>query len=97
MLEKIKENKKVVLPALVALVLILGVTYAWFVQRSEGSDNKINLTASTGLELELTDEEDAISIVNGVPMSDGQGLATTSYKFKVKNKGQKADYTLYFR
>ena len=97
MIERIKDNKKImpIITVFLIILVVVGITYAWLVQRSEGSDNKINLTASTGLELELTDEEDAISIVNGVPMSDGQGLATTSYKFKVKNKGQKADYTLY--
>ena len=86
MIEKIKENKKIVIPILIIiLVLILGVTYAWFVQRSEGSDNKINLTASTGLELNITSEANEINLENAIPIPDSEGLALTPYTFTLSN------------
>lgn len=94
----INENKNYLIIVLIVFVVaIVGITYAWFVQRSAGSDNKINLKAATELELELNNEDATISIDTAVPMSDTQGLALTPYTFDVVNRSTSvnASYNLF--
>lgn len=94
---KNEKKKYLVVGLIVLLVAVIGVTYAWFVLRLNGSDNKVNLRATTTLALELNNEANEITLTsNEVPKSDEQGRATQAYTFDVVNKSSvSANYNLY--
>ena len=77
------------------LIIVLGVTYAWLTQVLYGT--KVNRIKTGTLDLVLDDEtSNGINLEYAVPQSDSQGLANTSYTFKVINNGTiTAEYKLY--
>lgn len=88
--EKIKNNKKenklgFIVLIFSVLICIISVTYAIWTQLFEGSKEQIITTGT--LVLDLTNEEDTITLDKIVPLSDTDGLALTPYKFKVINTG----------
>ncbi|MDO4341455.1 MAG: hypothetical protein Q4C44_01785 [bacterium] len=64
-------------------MLLAGVSYAVF--NSYASQNSTNTLAATCIELEFSGE-DSVNLINVYPISDSEGLKTTPYKFKIKNK-----------
>ena len=68
---------------LLITVLLAGVSYAVF--NSYASQNSTNTLAATCIDLEFSGE-DSINLTNAYPISDSEGLKTTPYKFKIKNK-----------
>ena len=68
---------------LLVTVLLAGVSYAVF--NSYASQNSTNTLAATCIELEFSGE-DSVNLTNAYPISDSEGLKTTPYKFKIKNK-----------
>ncbi len=68
---------------LLITVLLAGVSYAVF--NSYASQNSTNTLAATCIELEFSGE-DSVNLTNAYPISDSEGLKTTPYKFKIKNK-----------
>ena len=68
---------------LLITVLLAGVSYAVF--NSYASQNSTNTLAATCIELEFSGE-DSVNLTNVYPISDSEGLKTTPYKFKIKNK-----------
>ena len=68
---------------LLITVLLAGVSYAVF--NSYASQNSTNTLAATCIELEFSGE-DSINLTNAYPISDSEGLKTSPYKFKIKNK-----------
>ena len=68
---------------LLITVLLAGVSYAVF--NSYTSQNSTNTLAATCIELEFSGE-DSINLTNAYPISDSEGLKTSPYKFKIKNK-----------
>ena len=68
---------------LLITVLLAGVSYAVF--NSYATQNSTNTLAATCIELEFSGE-DSVNLTNVYPISDSEGLKTTPYKFKIKNK-----------
>ena len=88
-----ERNKKQLLVIALALVLLLGGTYAWLTLTLNGT-KKVRIEAGT-LSLVL-DEGNAINVEDSVPMSDIDGLATTPYTFSLQNNGNvTSEYTIY--
>ena len=89
----VERNKKQIVAIALALVLLLGGTYAWLTLTLNGT-KKVRIEAGT-LSLVL-DEGDAINVEESVPMSDIDGLATTPYTFSLENNGNiTSEYTIY--
>ena len=90
----VEKNKKKIIALAIALILLVGGTYAWLTLTLTGTKTT-RIEAGT-LSLELTDEANAISMESALPMSDTEGLATTPYTFTLKNNGTiNSEYTIY--
>ena len=80
------KNKKVIIAiiSVVALLLVLiGVTYAyWLVTKTQTNNNIIS---SACLDITLEKESDAINLGSQYPMSDAEGMKLTPYTFIVTN------------
>lgn len=86
-------GKKIIVLAL-ALVLLIGGTYAWLSITLSGNKT-VRLEAGT-LSLKLTNESNAIDIEDAFPMTDEEGLETTPYTFTLENDGTIAsDYSVF--
>lgn len=91
--EKKGNGKKIVALAL-ALVLLIGGTYAWLTLTLNGTKTT-RIEAGT-LAMEIQDESDGISIENAVPITDAEGREQTPYKFVLENTGTvQSEYTVY--
>ena len=97
-MEEQKEEKKkfqkwpIVVLALL-IVLVIGSTFAWFTLTK--TSEKVNTIKAGSLNMVLNDEaSDGILLINAIPMSYQQGVATTEYTFTLKNNGSKGDYTI---
>lgn len=90
-----KKYSKQLIAIAIALVLLIGGTYAWL--RITINGTKTNILRAGTLQLTLDDTtSDGIDLTNSVPMSDTKGLTTTAYTFTLKNSGSSsADYTIY--
>lgn len=85
-----------VLLTFVSIVLLVGLSYAWY-QLTITGNNTIKLTTGT-LEIDYSDNQDEnyINLNNAEPMSDLEGMSTNPYTFTINNKGKLAsDYTIY--
>ncbi len=92
---KKKNNKKILLIVIsfLAVLLIVGVTYASFQFTKTGrKDNVLTLG-----KLQLTLEEgNEISLLDVLPVSDQVGLASEGYQFTLKNTGSvPVSYSIY--
>lgn len=88
-----KNNSKILVLAL-ALVLLIGGTYAWLTLTLTGTKTT-KIEAGT-LSLNLTDEANAINLENAVPITDDDGLALEPYTFVLENNGTiTSEYSLY--
>ena len=78
-----------------ALIAVLGITYAWLTQVLNGT--KVNKITAGTLELVLDDEaSNGIDLQNAIPQTDNQGLNNTAYTFRVINNGSiNAKYSIY--
>ena len=93
--EQIKKNKKVLLIALMVLVGVIGLSYAWFTLVIN-KNTSLNLRAKTNLDITLVEPSNPIVINTAIPMADADGLTTTAYTFKVvNNDNQNIAYQLY--
>ena len=93
-----KDNKKKLLIVggiSLALIAVIGITYAWLTQVLNGT--KVNKITAGTLDLILDDEaSNGIDLQFAVPQSDAQGLNNSAYTFEVKNRGSiNAKYTIY--
>ena len=99
-MKKLKENKKLIVPiGIIALVLIVGLTYAWLIWRGNGNQTVRIKGGTLSLILDET-SRNGIDIDNAIPMSDAQGLDSNYtenlYTFSVVNNGNmNASYELY--
>lgn len=90
----VEANKKKIIALAVALVLLIGGTYAWLTLTLTGTKTA-RIEAGT-LSLELVDEANAINVENALPVSDADGLATDPYVFTLNNNGNITSlYTVY--
>lgn len=81
-----KSRKFLVIIAIVGLSLTLaGISYAYLrVRKSQEDDN--NLSTLSCLGVTISNTTSGISLAEAYPISDEEGLKTTSYKFSVSNK-----------
>ena len=68
---------------LAILVGIIGITYAFF--STGGSQEQANTFTSGCLNISLTDASSSINLTNTYPITDIEGLETTSYDFTIEN------------
>lgn len=74
------------LPIILGTILLLGVSYAWFTLTLSGTKTQVIKTGK--LELTLDDTaSNGILLEGAYPITDQEGLKTTSYKFTIKNTG----------
>ena len=84
LINNIKKNKKKgILGLLIIIVLSMGFSYAYYMISLKSDGN--NVAKSDCFKLELTSENDAITLNNMYPISDEEGLKTTGYTFTIKN------------
>lgn len=93
--EFIGNNKKIIIPVFLLLVVLIGGSYAWL--RLSITGGKTNRIVAGSLQLSLDDEAaTGVNLEKAIPMSDADGLATTAYTFTLKNNGTaSSDYTVY--
>ena len=94
MKEFIKKNKELIVAIVIVLIIIISGSYAWFkIQKTSETVNKIKVG---NLELKLDDSaSEGIKLINEVPMSYQQGMATKEYTFTLTNSSSIAmDYTI---
>lgn len=92
--QKIENNKKKILALALALVLLIGGTYAWLTITLTGTKTT-RIEAGT-LAMEINNESAGISITDALPMSDADGANLTPYTFRVENTGNiSSEYTVY--
>lgn len=91
----IEANKKKIIALAVALVLLIGGTYAWLTITLTGTKTT-RIEAGT-LSLELVDEANEINIEDALPMTDTDGEAQENpYTFTLNNNGNISSvYTVY--
>ena len=90
------EKKKKFIWIVVAILIvgaILGSSYAFWVITAEQKNE--NLVNSQCFKLSFLESTNAISLLEGYPMSDEDGSSLTPYTFQIKNEcSAKAKYTL---
>lgn len=90
----VEGNKKKIIALAVALVLLIGGTYAWLTLTLTGTKTA-RIEAGT-LSLELVDEANEINVENALPVTDEEGKATDPYVFTLNNNGNITSlYTVY--
>ena len=65
------------------LVAVIGITFAFF--STGGTQNTANTFTSGCLNIELTDASASIHLTNTYPISDVEGVDSTSYDFTIRN------------
>jgi hypothetical protein len=90
-----EKKKKFILylVAILVVVVILGSSYAfWVITVEQKNENLVN---SQCFKLSFLESTNAISLLEGYPMSDEDGSSLTPYTFQIKNEcSAKAKYTL---
>ena len=88
-----EKNKKQVIAIALALVLLVGGSYAWLTTTLKGT-KKVRIDAGT-LSLVLN-EGNEINVEDSLPMTDIDGLKTDAYTFTLQNNGNvTSNYTIY--
>ena len=96
MRKKKKTNNRplLLLSIIIALILILGITYAWLTLVLNGT--KSNQIVAGNLVLNLADEGNGINLEGAAPVSDEVGKEYQTYDFTLTNTGNiDAVYTIY--
>ena len=80
---KEKKTKIAIISVVALLLLLFGVTYAyWFITKLQTNNNIIS---SACLDITLDNESEAISLNNQYPISDEEGMKLVPYTFTVTN------------
>ena len=88
-----EKNKKQIIAIALALVLLVGGSYAWLTTTLKGT-KKVRIEAGT-LSLVLN-EGNEINVEDSLPMTDIDGLKTDAYTFSLQNNGNvTSNYTIY--
>lgn len=77
------KNKKLIICLLLALIIMIGGTYA-ILSVTKVGENKNTITVGD-LSLTIENETNQISLNNAYPMTDEEGENTTIYEFSLKN------------
>ncbi len=94
--QRSKNGGLIAIVAVLLVVAIVGVTYAWLTVTKEGT--KVNVIKTGTLELLIESESEGIFIDGdeAQPMTSEDGLKLTPYKFTLHNTGDiNANYTIY--
>ena len=80
-----KKSKKIwIIGGLVlCLIAVIGITFAFF--SAGGTQETANTFTSGCLNIELTDASASINLTNTYPISDVEGVDSTSYDFTIRN------------
>ena len=82
MIEKLKQNKLVLIMFIIAILLIVtGVTYSFYKIRLEGQ--KTHFVSTDVISFTYKESEDKISITNMEPKSDTEGIKENYFEFNV--------------
>jgi len=93
--EKLGEHKKEVISIFILLIILIGGSFAWLVLTVNGTKTN-DLVAGTLSVILDESESNEISITNGEPLTDEEGLQTTAYTFTLRNNGTlNSKYTIY--
>ncbi len=85
MIEKLKQNKLVLIMFMIAILLIVtGVTYSFYKIRLEGQ--KTHFVSSDLISFTYKESENKISITNTTPVSDTDGKKGNYFEFSVLSK-----------
>ena len=88
-----EKNKKQIIAIALALVLLVGGSYAWLTTTLKGT-KKVRIEAGT-LSLVLN-EGNEINVEDSLPMTDIDVLKTDAYTFTLQNNGNvTSNYTIY--
>ncbi len=92
----LKKHKMGVFVGVSAVLMLIGLSYAWLQLTLRGTKELTILTAGN-LELELDDTmTGGISFTEAVPVSNEEGMSQDGYTFTLENKGNvTSDYTIY--
>lgn len=92
--DEVENHSKKIIALALALVLLIGGTYAWLTLTLNGNKT-VRLEAGT-LSLNLTNEANEINMLDAVPVTDADGMATTPYTFTLENNGTiPSDYSIF--
>lgn len=90
----LKQNKTVLALLVMAIVVLLGSSYAWY-SLSFTSEKEQSITAGE-LSLNLGESDQGINLEGAVPQSDEKGLTNGAYQFSITNNGTLSSmYTVY--
>ena len=89
----LKTSVILILTILLALIVLMGSSYAWYTFSNTSNDNVIK----TGeFDISLSEGENTITLENAYPQTDESGLKNTKYTFSVSNNGSIAGkYAVY--
>ena len=82
-MEKKKKKIWIIGGLVLCLVAVIGITFAFF--STGGTQDTANTFTSGCLNIELTDNSSSIKLTNTYPISDVEGVDTTSYDFTIRN------------
>ena len=82
-MEKKKKKIWIIGGLVLCLVAVIGITFAFF--STGGTQDTANTFTSGCLNIELTDASASINLTNTYPISDVEGVDSTSYDFTVRN------------
>lgn len=92
--QKIENNKKKILALALALVLLIGGTYAWLSTVLYGKKTT-RIEAGT-LAMKINNESAGIALENALPITDEEGAELTPYEFTISNEGNvSSEYSVY--
>ncbi len=96
MIEKLKQNKLVLIIFIIAILLIItGVTYSFYKIRLEGQ--KTHFVSSDLISFTYKESENKIAITNMTPVSDTDGKKSNYFEFSVSSnlvKDMSVDYEI---
>ena len=80
-----RKSKKIwiIVGLVLCLVAVIGITFAFF--STGGTQETANTFTSGCLNIELTDASASINLTNTYPISDVEGVDSTSYDFTIRN------------
>ena len=82
-MEKKKKKVWIIGGLVLCLVAVIGITFAFF--STGGTQDTANTFTSGCLNIELTDASSSINLTNTYPISDVEGVDSTSYDFTIRN------------
>lgn len=80
------KGKKILWIILAGVIFLTGVSYAWLTINLTGTKRVVIRSGNLSLNLDETSKE-GINLINSYPMTDQEGMKTTSYDFTLKNDG----------